>query len=109
MSYTIGTLSAEGFTERFISAADLVMDEGNTALADEEFEMMVILRIDRKFVQFMHAKYAHFQHETFTRTVLCLDDNESYSEVDFWVGKRTRRDRNDVFGRRNQILVANEI
>ena len=78
--YTIGALNGESFSERVISAANLVLDEGNTALNDEELEMMVILRIDRKFMQFMRAKYAHVQHEAFKGTVVREDDNESDSE-----------------------------
>ena len=33
----------------------MVMDEGSTALSDEDLEMLVILRINRKFMEFMRA------------------------------------------------------
>ena len=82
-TYTIGSLNGESFSERVISAANLVLDEGNTALNDEELEMMVILRIDRKFMQFMRAKYAHVHHEAFKGgSVLREDENESDSDGD---------------------------
>jgi hypothetical protein len=80
--YTIGALNAESFSERVISAANLIMDEGNTAPDDEELEMMVILRIDREFMKFMRSKYAHVQHETFEYSVLREEDNETDSEDD---------------------------
>lgn len=80
--YTIGALNAESFSERVISAANLIMDEGNTALSDDELEMMVILRIDREFMKFMRSKYAHVQHETFKCTVLREEDNETDDDED---------------------------
>ena len=78
--YTIGALNVESFSERVISAANLIMDEDNTALADEELEMMVILRIDREFTNFMHTKNAHMQHDTFKCTGLREGDNGTDSE-----------------------------
>ena len=80
--YTIGALNAESFSERVISAANLIMDEGNTAPDDEELKMMVVLRIDREFMKFMRSKYAHVQHETFEYSVLREEDNETDSEDD---------------------------
>ena len=77
---TIGALNAESFSERVISAANLIMDEGNTALAEDELEMMVVLRIAREFIKFMRAKYAHVQHEMFKCSVLREVDNESDSD-----------------------------
>jgi hypothetical protein len=81
-TYTIGGLNAESYVERVISAANLIMDEGNSLLGDVELEMMVVLRIDRKFMEFMRAKYGHVHHETFKCTVLRDVDNETDSEDD---------------------------
>ena len=43
----IGALMAESFCERVLSAGNLVVNEGNTLLANEEVEMLTILRINR--------------------------------------------------------------
>ena len=55
--FTIGALNAQRFPEQGISAAKLIVDEGNTALNDLELEMMVIPRIDCEFMKFMRIKY----------------------------------------------------
>jgi hypothetical protein len=53
----IGALNAESFAERIISGANLVMNEGNTLLADKHLEMLVVLRMNRKFMEFMREHY----------------------------------------------------
>lgn len=53
----IGALNAESFCERALSCANNVMTEGNTLLDDEELEMLVVLRMNRRFMKFMRAHY----------------------------------------------------
>ena len=53
----IGALNAESYAERVISAANLVLTEGNTLLSDKELEMLVILRMNRRFMEFMRIQY----------------------------------------------------
>ena len=53
----IGALNAESFCERVLSCANLVLTEGNTLLDDEEIEMLVILRMNRDFMEFMRTNY----------------------------------------------------
>ena len=53
----IGSLQAESFCERVISAANLVLDEGNCQFSDHMIEMLVILRINRKFMEFMRKHH----------------------------------------------------
>ena len=43
----IGALNAESFCERVLRGAGHVLTEGNTLLADDELEKLVILRINR--------------------------------------------------------------
>ena len=79
--YTIAAQNAESFSERVISGGNLIMDEGNTALDDAELEMMVVLRLNRKFMKFMRLKYPHVTHETFkSGTALRDADNETDSD-----------------------------
>ena len=79
-TYTIDALNVEIFSERVISAANSIMDEGNTSLFGEEREMMVVLRIDREFKKSKHTKNAHVQNDTFNCMGLREDDNETDSE-----------------------------
>ena len=55
----IGALNAESFCERVLSCANNVLTEGNTMLSDEELKMLVILRMNRKFMEFMRKHYNH--------------------------------------------------
>ena len=69
----IGALNAESFCERVLSCANDVLTEGNTLLDDEELEMIVILRMNRKFMQFMRANYNHLTNDHFGFTVVSDD------------------------------------
>ena len=40
-----------------ISCANSVMTEGNTLLKDAELEMLVVLRMNRRFMEFMRTNY----------------------------------------------------
>ena len=53
----IGALNAESFAERVISGANLVMTDGNTLFDDKVLEMLVVLRMNRKFMLFMREHY----------------------------------------------------
>jgi hypothetical protein len=55
----IGALNAESFRERCLSCANLVVTDGNTILHDEEVKMMVVLRMNVDFMEFMRDNYAH--------------------------------------------------
>ncbi len=66
----LGCLNAESFCERCISAANLVLTEGNTLLGDEELEMLVVLRMNREFMEFMRERYNHLTKQQFARTVV---------------------------------------
>ena len=54
----IDALNAESFAERAISGANLVMTDGNTLLGDKELEMLVVLRMNLEFMEFMRREYA---------------------------------------------------
>ena len=54
----IGALNAESFAERVISGSNLVMTNGNTLLGDKMLEMLVVLRMNREFMEFMRREYA---------------------------------------------------
>ena len=55
----LGALNAESFCERCLSCANMVVSDGNTLLLDEEVKMLVILRMNAHFMEFMREHYAH--------------------------------------------------
>jgi hypothetical protein len=55
----LGNLNAESFCERILSCVNTVVTPGNTLLSDEEIEMIVVLRMNRKFMKFMRMHYSH--------------------------------------------------
>ena len=52
----IGANLSEGFCERMISVANQVMTKGNTLLGDAHLKKLVVLRMNRKFMQYMRAE-----------------------------------------------------
>ena len=66
----IGALNAESFCERVISGANLVLDDGNTLLGDEELSMLVVLRMNREFMEYMRANYNAESRQDFASTVV---------------------------------------
>ena len=71
----IGALNAESFSERILSNANDVMTSGNTLLGDEELEMLVVIRMNRDFMEFMRAYYNHVSLQQFQQTVVREADN----------------------------------
>mmetsp|Transcript_17226 Transcript_17226/g.55920 ORF Transcript_17226/g.55920 Transcript_17226/m.55920 type:complete len:852 (-) Transcript_17226:375-2930(-) len=57
---SIGTLPAESFCERIISAANLILTEGNTLLGTEELDMLAVLRMNREYIEYLREKHADF-------------------------------------------------
>ena len=55
--YEIGALNAESYCERVLSSASHILTKGNTVLSDKKLEKLVILRMNRKFMEFMRANY----------------------------------------------------
>ena len=53
----LGALSAESYCDRILSCANNVLTKGNTLLSDAELEMIVVLRMNREFMQFMREHY----------------------------------------------------
>ena len=49
--------ASSAFSEQMISACNLVMPEGRTALDADTMHMLACLRINRKFMEFMHKEH----------------------------------------------------
>ena len=68
----------------FVSASfrKLVMTEGNTLLSDAELEMLVVLQMNRGFMEFMRTKhYAYLPLQQFLMAVVDEVDNVESVEV----------------------------
>ena len=65
----IGALNAKSFCERILSCARDVLTDGNTLLGDEELPMLVILRMNRRFMRehYNHLTRDHFALRTHRR------------------------------------------
>lgn len=66
----IGALNAESFCERALRAAGHVLDEGNTLLDNDELEKLVILRMNRSFMQFMRSNHADIVQDSHLNTLV---------------------------------------
>ena len=65
------------FCERINSCASAVVTEGNTLLSDDEMELLVMLRVNKGFMEFMQTHYPHVARETFSLgTILTVEDNQ---------------------------------
>ena len=70
-------MNAEFFCERALTHANLVMTEGNTLLSDAELKMLVVLRMNRDYMEFMRKNYASLPMKQFLMTVV---DEVYYAE-----------------------------
>ena len=66
----IGALNAESFCERVLSVANLVVTDGNTVLKDSSVTKLTILRINRKFMEYMRANYNAASRQKFKTTIV---------------------------------------
>ena len=55
----IGALNAESYAERVLSVANLIVTDGNTLLHDDMIEKLVLLRINRDFIEYMRVTYKY--------------------------------------------------
>jgi len=61
----IGALCAESFCERILSEANDVCHDGNTLLDTEQINMLVVLRMNRQFMQHIRKIYPKLSGQNF--------------------------------------------
>ena len=61
----LGALMAESYCEQVISVGNMMSTNRKLALNDDELEMLVILKMDKDFIQFMCNNHAHEIKKTF--------------------------------------------
>ena len=54
---TLGALNAESFCERVLSCVKLVVSDLHVSLKAEEIRMLVMLRMNRNFMEYMRSSY----------------------------------------------------
>ena len=79
---SLGALNAESFCERVLSAANLVVTDGNTLLAPEEVEMLSVLRMNRGYMENSRSKYAEEAKQQFKMTVVEEHEQEHEQEAE---------------------------
>jgi len=65
----IGALCAESFCERILSETNDVCHDGNTLLDREEINMLVVLRMNREFIQHMRENYPKLSGQNFNISI----------------------------------------
>jgi len=73
---SIGSLLVSSFYERINSCANQVLTLGNTLLGDCEMEKLVMCRMNRVFMVFMHKNYPQVADEQFEFGIFKAEDNE---------------------------------
>ncbi len=82
---TLGSLNAESFCERVLSCVKMVVSDLHVSLKAEEIRMLVMLRMNREFMEYMRTTYpdtplSEFKSvDTYVRTrggLEALDDDE---------------------------------
>ncbi len=54
---TLGALNAESFCERVLSCVKLVVSDLHVRMKPKEIRMLVMLRMNRDFMEYMRASY----------------------------------------------------
>jgi hypothetical protein len=70
---SVGSLLASSYAERINSAANLILTKGNTVLAEEEINMCTVLRMNRRFMEFMREYHPDAANQRFQMTVISED------------------------------------
>ena len=65
----IGALCAESFCKRILSEANDMCHDVNTLLDTEEINMLVVLRMDREFIQHMRENYPKLSGQNFNISI----------------------------------------
>jgi len=61
----IGNLCVKSFCERIMSEANDMSHDGNTLLDTEEINILVVLRMNREFIQHMREIYTKLRGQNF--------------------------------------------
>ena len=69
----VSSLLASSYAERVNSAAKLILTKGNTLLAEEEINMCTVLRMNRRFMEFMRKYHPEAANQRFKMTVVSED------------------------------------
>ena len=71
---TLGALNAESFCERVLSCVKLVVSDLHVSLKPKEIRMLVMLRMNRDFMEYMRASYPDTPLSEFRAVDTCVRD-----------------------------------
>jgi hypothetical protein len=72
----IGALGSESHSERMIPCANDGVTDANTLLGDKEIEMLVMLRMNREFMEYMRKNINALSKQQFETTIIRFDAAE---------------------------------
>ena len=79
---SIGALGASSFCERINSASNLTVTTGNTLLSAKEINMVVVLRVNRAYMNYMREHHPEVSGQQFNMTVVKFADNKCDEDDD---------------------------
>jgi hypothetical protein len=59
------------------------MTDGNTLLGDVELEKLVVLRMNREFMEYMRNKFSHLSQQQFNMSVVSEAENIENIESEY--------------------------
>lgn len=65
----LGRVMAESFAERTYRCAKDVLTDGNSLLSHEEINMVVLLRMNKRFMEHMRKAYSNLSKQSFNITL----------------------------------------
>ncbi len=69
---SLGALNAESFCERVLSCVKLVVSDLHVRLKAEEIRMLVMLRMNREFMEYMRVSYRQTLHCRNSDQLICM-------------------------------------
>ena len=82
----LGKCMAEAFSERTYRCAKDVLTEGNSLLSHAEINMVVLLKMNGKFMEHMRKNYSQMSKQSFNLTIN-FDDDKSFVDDDNSIDK----------------------
>ena len=77
---SIAQNTAVSFCERINSAANQTVTKGNTLLGYDEVNMLMVLRVNRKFMAYMRKRHPKASEKHFNMAVVSSEDKAADSD-----------------------------
>ena len=75
-------MRASSFVERINSAGNQVLTKGNSVLATDEINMLVVLRMNRSYMAYMRENHPEVAGQQFQMTLVSTSDNAEQGDAE---------------------------